>query len=99
MDKKILILGIGNILQMDDGIGPHIINYILESNIQLPDNVDIVDGGTAGYDLLPLLQDRKKIIIVDALKVDDSPGSVYRFKPENILEEERTFSLHDVGIK
>lgn len=99
MDKEILILGIGNILQMDDGIGPYIINHISESNIQLPDYVDIVDGGTAGYDLLPLLQDRTKIIIVDALKVDDIPGSVYRFKPENILEEERTYSLHDVGIK
>jgi hydrogenase maturation protease len=99
MDKEILILGIGNILQKDDGIGPYIINHIIQSNIKLPDNVDIIDGGTAGYDLLPLLQNRSKIIVVDALKVDDSPGGVYCFKPGNILEEERTFSLHDVGIK
>lgn len=99
MTKEILILGVGNILQWDDGIGVHIVNHILESGIEVNDDVEIIDGGTSGYDLIPLLVDRKKIIIVDALKVEDKPGSVYRLKPENILDPGRTFSLHDVGIK
>jgi hydrogenase maturation protease len=99
MDKEILVLGIGNILQMDDGIGVHIVNHIIESGMQMSDDVDIVDGGTAGYDLIPLMQNRKKIIIVDALKVDDKPGSIYRFTPEQIIETARPFTLHEVGIK
>lgn len=96
--KKILILGIGNILQSDDGLGVYIVNEILKSNIPLPENVEVMDGGTAGFDLLSLMEDRKKIIIVDALKADDTPGSIYRFKPEHAVSSDNMFSLHQVGI-
>ncbi len=97
--QKILVLGIGNILQKDDGLGVHIINSIIESNRDLPEDVEFLDGGTAGYDLLTYMQDREKIVIVDALKVDDKPGSIYRFSPEHLKEEGDTYSLHDVGIQ
>lgn len=94
---RILILGIGNLLQSDEGLGVHIVNQIAQ-NIEIPEDVEVVDGGTAGFDLLPLMQGREKIIIVDALVVDDEPGSVYRFKPEQIRSARTRFSLHDVGI-
>ncbi len=97
--KRILVLGIGNILQKDDGIGVHIVNHIAETGMELPGDVELADGGTAGHDLIPLMQGRDKIIIVDALNVDDRPGSVYRFTPEHLLERKGAFSLHDVGIK
>lgn len=95
-NRSVLILGIGNILQSDDGIGIHIVNHIAKS-IKLPDDVEAIDGGTAGFDLVPLLTGREKIIIVDALRVDDKPGSIYRFKPED-ARKTRAFSLHEVGI-
>ena len=97
--KKILVLGIGNILQKDDGIGVHVVNFIIESGSNIPDDVEIIDGGTAGYDLLSLMQGREKIIIIDALKVNDESGSVYRFTPDYLKSEGQTFSLHDVGMR
>ena len=96
--SKILVLGIGNILQSDDGIGVHIINHILESGMEIPADVELIDGGTAGFDLLSIMTGREKIIIVDALRADDTPGSIYRFTPEHAAGSFITFSLHEVGI-
>jgi len=97
--RNVLVLGIGNMLQKDDGLGGHIINYLLESDIELPEGVEAIDGGTAGYDLVPLMKDRDKIVIVDALNVDDEPGSVYRFTPEHLTSKKEKFSLHEFGVK
>ncbi len=82
--KSILILGVGNISRKDDGIGVHVINYILGSNINIPPDVDIVEVGSAIYDLLPIINGRRKVVIVDALKTDDIPGTVYRIPSENL---------------
>jgi hydrogenase maturation protease len=96
--KSVLILGIGNILQSDDGLGVHIVNEIAASGVSLPDHVEIIDGGTAGMDLIPLMQGKDRIIIVDALGADDAPGSVYRLSPEQCNCGSARLSLHEVGI-
>lgn len=96
--KKVLVLGIGNILQGDDGLGVHIVNRIEESGVSLPRDVEIIDGGTAGFDLLPLMEGRERIIVVDAVRGDGTPGSIYRFRPENAVETRSAFSLHEVGL-
>jgi hydrogenase maturation protease len=95
--KSTLVLGIGNILQKDDGIGVHIVNNMIDKGAKTPD-VEYLDGGTAGYDLLDSMKGRKKIIIIDALKADDSPGSVYRFPAEKLTMSTTGFSLHDAGV-
>lgn len=95
---RTLILGVGNMLQKDDGIGVFVVNHLLESGIELPGGVDIVDGGTAGLDLIPIMYDYERIIIIDALKVNDAPGSVYRFSPEHLLSSTSQISLHEIGI-
>jgi len=97
--KKTLILGIGNILLSDEGLGVHAVKRILESGIAIPDDVEIIDGGTAGFDLLELMMNRSRIIIVDALKVDNVPGSIYRFPPERIASSRNAISLHELGIR
>jgi len=97
--KKVLVLGIGNILHKDDGVGVHVVNEISETVSDLPENVEVFDGGTFGYDLLPVMSGRKKIVIVDALKVDDEPGSIYRFPAGHLADCNNKFSLHDVGVK
>lgn len=97
--KKILILGIGNILHKDDGLGVSIVNEISESVKDLPKYVEVADGGTLGYDLLPLMSGREKIVIVDALKVDDVPGSIYRFPAKHLTDTNNKYSLHEMGVK
>ncbi len=97
--REILVLGIGNILHMDEGVGVHVINHIQESVEALPENVEFFDGGTFGYDLLPMMSGRRKIIIVDALKTDDDPGSIYRFSAVHLVDRNYVYSLHDLGVK
>lgn len=97
--KEILILGIGNILHKDDGVGVHIINEMIDTIHDLPEEVEIFEGGTFGYDLLPVMSGRKKIVIVDALKINDKPGSVYRFPASHLADCNNKFSLHDIGVK
>ena len=96
--RSVLVLGIGNILMSDDGLGVYVVNQMKESGITLPEGVELVDGGTAGYDLMSVMMNREKIVIVDALKTDDLPGSVYRFTPEYAVESGSSISLHEIGI-
>ena len=89
------VLGIGNVLLRDEGIGCHVAHALEE--IPLPD-VKIIDGGTCP-DLLQFLEDTDKLIIVDAVKGGGPPGQIYRFHLEDITLEQKPFlSLHDVGL-
>ncbi|MCK5188148.1 MAG: hydrogenase maturation protease, partial [Deltaproteobacteria bacterium] len=96
--KKILILGLGNILLGDEGVGVRIAQQL--SSQSLPDEIEVIDGGTAGYELLNLLEGRDKVIIVDAVKTEDKPGSVYKMDL-SVLQEDTTMqlSLHQFGLK
>ncbi len=96
--SPVLILGVGNILMKDEGVGVHVVNQIQEMGEQLSPDVEIIDGGTAGFDLIPLMKGRRKIIIVDAMKMSDAPGSIYRFTPEDVATPSRGYSLHNTGI-
>jgi len=96
--KNILILGVGNILMKDDGLGVHIVNHMIDSDIALPANVEVFEGGTLGFDLLNVMTGRDRIIIIDALKTDDAPGTVYRFPAKHLKREPRSYSLHDTGV-
>jgi len=84
MTKSTLIVGIGNIGRMDDGAGVHVVKRIINSDKPVPEDVDIIDAGCAVYDLLPLMMGRRKIIIVDAINVDDIPGSIYWVPAEDL---------------
>jgi hydrogenase maturation protease len=89
------VLGIGNVLLRDEGIGCHVVHALEE--IPLPD-VKIIDGGTCP-DVLQLLEDADKLVIVDAVKGGGTPGQIYRFHLEDITLEQKPFlSLHDFGL-
>jgi hydrogenase maturation protease len=89
------VLGIGNVLLRDEGVGCHVVNAL--EGIPLPD-VKIIDGGTCP-DLLQLLEDADKLVIVDAVKGGGTPGQIYRFHLEDITLEQKPFlSLHDMGL-
>jgi hydrogenase maturation protease len=89
------VLGIGNALLRDEGIGCHVAHALEE--IPLPD-VKIIDGGTCP-DVLQFVEDTDKLVIVDAVKGGGTPGQIYRFHLEDISLEQKSFlSLHDVGL-
>jgi hydrogenase maturation protease len=89
------VLGIGNALLRDEGIGCHVANALAE--ISLPD-VEIIDGGTCP-DVWQFIEDTDKLVIVDAVKGGGMPGQIYRFHLENItLEQKPLLSMHDMGL-
>ncbi len=75
--KKVRVVGIGNLVMQDDGLGPHFIKY-LESAGDIPPEVELIDGGTHSYDLVEFFAEADSIIIVDALKFEEEPGTIYR---------------------
>lgn len=92
-----IILGIGNLLLKDEGVGVHVVRLIQERGV--PQGVEVIDGGTLGFDLLGLFEGTDKIVVVDALKGGGKPGTVYKVKPEDLKEEgARALSLHQVGL-
>ena len=95
--RPILILGIGNILLRDEGVGVRVIETLQQQ--KTPDTIDLVDGGTSGADLIDILADRRKVIIVDAVDAGKLPGTIIRFEEgdlENITNS--AMSLHELGI-
>ena len=98
MKSKILVLGIGNLLMGDEGIGIHIIREFEKVNT-FKDFVDVVDGGTGGFHLLSYFRDYKKIIIVDSALGDRPAGTVEVIKPKYFSDFPKTLTAHDVGLK
>lgn len=94
--KPVLVIGIGNLIQKDDGIGVHVIEEM--KKMKFSDEVELFDGGTAGFDLTGIFNGRKKAIIIDTVKGNNPPGSIYRFKPEDISTQYEYDSLHQLGI-
>jgi hydrogenase maturation protease len=93
----ILILGIGNILLRDEGVGVRVIEQMQQ--IPLPEDVELVDGGTAGADLLDVLAERQKVIVIDAVQADCQPGTVLRFSADDLTQPDRLgMSLHELGL-
>lgn len=95
--QKITVLGIGNLLLKDEGVGIHVIEALKHE--KLPENVELVDGASAGFDLLPVVQNCARLIVIDAIKTKDKPGTIYKFTPEDIqIKKELDVSLHDVDF-
>lgn len=94
---RILILGIGNYLMGDEGIGVHAIHAL--SKTKLPGNVDIMDGGTGSFDLMPILAQYPLAIFIDATMDFRSPGTVDVIYPKFAKDFPTVLSAHDVGLK
>lgn len=95
--KKTAVLGIGNILLRDDGIGVRVVQK-LEEKGSLP-GVELVDGGTSTMDMLGLFLTCDRVIVVDSLRGSHPPGTVYRLTPEQLGSYKGfNVSLHDVQV-
>ncbi len=93
-----LILGLGNSLRGDDGVGPAVIEWLEQQG--LPGGVEAIDGGTAGLDIISTLMGHERVIIVDAANVGRAPGEWVRFMPDvaQLKENDATLSLHSAGL-
>ncbi len=81
-NKKILVLGVGNILLGDEGAGVRAVE-MMQDLYDFTDNVEFIDGGTAGFELISFLDDKTDLFIFDAIVDDSKPGTVKRFNLEN----------------
>ena len=80
---RILILGVGNILFTDEGIGVIAVNYLLE-HFHFSDNVTVRDGSTLGIELMDPIMQCDMLIVVDAVFGDETPGSIYRLTGDDL---------------
>jgi hydrogenase maturation protease len=96
-NQEILVLGIGNILLGDEGIGVHAVRAIGENTY--PGHISFLDGGTGGFHLLSVFQQYKKIILIDATLDGNEPGKVSLLKPKYARDFPQTLSAHDIGLK
>lgn len=95
--KKNLLVGVGNYLLGDEGVGIHVVHHL--QKCPLPNHVEILDGGTMGLPLLNYFRDRKKVILVDAIKIDTHPGAMFRFPlQEGYLKMPLAGSAHQLGL-
>lgn len=94
---EILILGIGNVLLGDEGIGVHCIKYLEKQ--KLPTNVHLLDGGTGGFHLLEYFQKYSRIIMIDATMDGNPPGTIKIISPKFSNEFPNVLSSHDIGLK
>lgn len=92
-----LILGIGNLLMGDEGVGVHAIRLLQTES--LPPSVEMLDGGTGGFQLLSLFQDYKRIILIDATMDGSPPGTIRIIRPRFASDFPRTLSAHDIGLR
>jgi hydrogenase maturation protease len=95
---RIVILGVGNLLLSDEGVGVHVAHELMK--MDLPPEVSVVEGGTDGFRLLNVITGADRVIVIDAVRSGAAPGSVYRFDVNDVRSVPAGFmtSVHQVGI-
>ena len=94
---KTLVLGLGNVLMADEGVGVHVVRRLDAET--LPEGVECLDGGTGGFVLLEPLQNADRILMIDAAADGNPVGTVTRTTPHFSRDYPPTLTAHDVGIK
>jgi hydrogenase maturation protease len=93
----ILVLGIGNYLLGDEGVGVHAVRALERESI--PPGVTLLDGGTGGFHLLSYLQDYPTVLLIDATMDGGAPGTVRVIRPKFAGDFPRALSAHDIGLR
>jgi hydrogenase maturation protease len=96
----IFVLGLGNVLMGDDGLGPVAVRAF-EAEYVVPPDIHVIDLGTPGLDLLPWLADVDRVILVDTVRSDHPPGTIRLYDKADILRHAPTARVgpHDPGVK
>ena len=94
---RLLVLGIGNLLMGDEGVGVHAIRALEKE--RLPAGVDVLDGGTGGFHLLSCMGEYPSVIVIDATMDGGEPGTVRIAKPRFLGDYPRSLGAHDIGLR
>jgi hydrogenase maturation protease len=94
---RIVVVGVGNLLLKDEGVGIHAVKHLQEMG--LPQDVELIDGGTAP-DLIAYIKAGDKLVIVDAARAGGEPGTLYRLLPQDLATDSGTLaSAHELGVE
>ncbi len=94
-DERVLVMGIGNVLMKDEGVGCRIVE-LLHERYEFPEHVEVTDSGTMGMMIMNLFRDRDFVLVIDAVDgTGHPPGTVIRLAPEDIAPNQVMHSLHD----
>ncbi len=98
--KKLLVLGVGNILLMDEGIGVHAIYEFWKEKQDFDENlVDFIDGGTFTQDIFYLFEKYEKLLVLDIVRAGKKPGTIYRLLEDELRRDKnQPLSLHDIDL-
>jgi hydrogenase maturation protease len=96
-NKPTLVLGLGNVIMGDEGVGVHVVHAIAQHS--LPSGVECLDGGTGGFVLLEPLQNAGRIVLIDATADGNAHGTVTRTTPRFSTDYPPTLTAHDIGVK
>ncbi len=98
--KKLLVLGVGNILMMDEGIGVHAIHDFWKEKDQYDESlVDFIDGGTFTQDIFYLLEEYEIVLVLDVVRAGHDAGTIYSLDEDDLIQNEKQMlSLHDVDM-
>ena len=99
MRKPVVVLGLGNPLMADEGIGVYLVERLMESAAEHP-AVDLVDAGTGGLSILYQIEGRRKAVVIDCAFMDEPPGAIRRFTPEEVRSTKVLAhqSLHEADL-
>ncbi len=95
-EPKILVVGVGNILMMDEGIGVYALRELEKK--QLPENVTLTDAGTDIFKIMSLDNEYHTVIIIDAIRRNEAPGSIYKFSIDEIKVDADDKNAHRISI-
>ena len=95
---RILVLGVGNYLMGDEGVGVQFIQYLEKNKIEYS-QTDILDGGTGGFTLMGTLEAYDMVIFIDATMDGNPPGTISLIKPKFASDFPKALSAHDFGLK
>ncbi len=98
--KKLLVLGVGNTLMMDEGIGVHAIYQFWKEKDDFDENlVDFIDGGTFTQDIFYLFENYETLLVLDIVRAGKKPGTIYRLLEDELRRNEKQpLSLHDIDL-
>ena len=95
---RTLVLGLGNLVHSDDGVGVHAIQR-LQTDARVPPEVVLMDGGTQGLSLLPHMAGFQRVLVIDAVDVGEPPGTLIRLEGEGIEKLPGKPSVHQLGFE
>lgn len=97
-DRRLLVLGLGNLICSDDGLGVRAVSHLL-SSYDIPDGVEVLDGGTLGLSLLGHVSGLRSLMLIDAVRKDAAPGTLVRLEGEEAMPAVlHRLSPHQIGV-